>query len=96
MARQVELISAFADRYAEYQDPFHDNTLRDLDVRFSECMDLSALIGLILKGYVNASPGMRAEILLLGGGVCDMETVQYVRDKAKQRALIEQMKAIEL
>lgn len=54
--RTKELLSLAAETFADGADPFSDAFLREHKVTLDECVGLSELIAVLIKGYLISPP----------------------------------------
>lgn len=62
--RLVYLFSEAAKALEDGQSPFQNPFLREHDVTFNECMELSMQVAMVLKSYVKSPPAVQEEVLV--------------------------------
>ena len=71
--RMASLLEEAARSFGNGRSPFHDKEwLSDNDVTFTECEQLSDLIGTVLRGFVKSTDKAQAKVLLVSAADSDI------------------------
>ena len=94
--RMASLLEKAATCFGDGTNPFqHHDWLSDNEVTFTECVQLSELIGVVLQGFVKSTDKAQTEIQLLGqtdGGL----PAERLRAWIEQRDVVKRLESVRL
>jgi hypothetical protein len=91
--RMANLLEKAARCFDDGKSPFRHEWLCDNEVTFTECVQLSELIGAVLRGFVKSTDKAQTEIWLLSPADGDLPA-QMMRAFSEQREVVKRLESI--